>query len=97
MIPIQQLLSQTTNNSSKIKISNIKESIKDKLKANWKGIYRYLSSKEKGNSGIVSVKVFNDALNSTNTFLSRQELDNVVKYFSGKGKTAYEDSQLFST
>ena len=66
---VERLLSNTMSIGSNFPV--LKEDLRAKLKNNWKGIYRYVSSKDQENRGLVTLRVFNEALNYTNTFLSR--------------------------
>lgn len=61
------------------------ECLREKLKSSWKHIFRYLSSSDLSNQGLVSQQNFNHALQFTNTFLSTEEVNSLVKQF-GDGK-----------
>ena len=60
------------NNEKPLELIN--QGLKEKLSYEWKQIYRKLIANDKGNSGKVTVKDFKEALHSTNTFISKEDL-----------------------
>ena len=75
--------------SRKVSLSNSLSTIRDKLKGTWKQIFRLVSSSDVS-SGEVTQQGFNDALMFTNTFLSNEEVRQLIKHFGdGKSKLDY--------
>jgi hypothetical protein len=50
---------------------------KDKLKYEWKNIYRQINANDVEQNGKVKLCEFNTVLKQTNTFLSRQEIRSI--------------------
>ena len=55
--------------------------MKDKMSYSWRQIVRFLSANDKKGEGCVPISVFNEALNHTKTFMSKQEIESIVKQF----------------
>ena len=64
--------------------SRREKTIRGKLSYTWKRIYRYLSAKDQAGTGAVSVQVFQDALHQHQTFLSREEIDGIVRDYGSE-------------
>jgi hypothetical protein len=47
----------------------------------WTQIHRFLSANDHNGEGKVPLEVFEDALNQTKTFLSRQEINTITQKF----------------
>jgi hypothetical protein len=47
----------------------------------WRQIYRFLSANDHNGEGKVPLSVFEEALNQTKTFLSRQEINSLTQKF----------------
>jgi len=55
--------------------------IKQKLNYSWKRIFRFLSSRDQTNQGLVAVSMLEEALNQERVFLTKQELEYLVANF----------------
>ena len=64
--------------------SRREKTLRGKLSYTWKRIYRYLSNKDQAGTGAVPVKVFQDALHQHQTFLSREEIDGIVRDYGSE-------------
>lgn len=64
-----------------------KQELKAKLKYEWKGIYRHLSNIEKAGSGLVTLQDFTQALTKFGAYLSRDDLNRIVRLYSADAKS----------
>lgn len=69
--------------------SKTNEVIKSKLEYEWKNIYRALNSIDINSCGMVSKKEFIDCVQKNGVFLSRDELEKLIKRFSINGEVNY--------
>ena len=69
--------------------SKTNEIIKTKLEYEWKNIYRALSSIDINSCGMVTKKEFIDCVQKNGVFLSRDELEKIIKRFSINGEVNY--------
>ena len=57
--------------------NNISTGLKDKLKYEWKHIYRKVNANDVDELGTVTLTDFTKALDQTNTFLSREDMKTI--------------------
>ena len=61
------------------------QQIKEKLSYDWKNIYRRLNANDLSNTGKVSMNQFENTLRQTNTFLSREDLNQITTQYGAGG------------
>ena len=76
---VSKMSNRTQLTAKSTKVSNLERVVKDKLQYDWKNIYRRLNADDVDDTGKVPMSKFEKTLRQTNTFLSKEDLNMIIK------------------